>query len=44
MIINLGLEYGKKGTRTNGLIEENYINVTVALSLSDLWFIKRKID
>jgi hypothetical protein len=42
--INLGLEYGKKGTRTNGLIEENYINVTVALSLSDLWFIKRKID
>jgi hypothetical protein len=42
--INLGLEYGKKGTRTNGLIEENYFNVTVALSLSDLWFIKRKID
>jgi hypothetical protein len=42
--INLGLEYGKKGTRANGLIEENYINVTVALSLNDLWFIKRKID
>jgi hypothetical protein len=42
--INLGVEYGKKGTRTNGLIEENYVNVTVGLSLSDLWFIKRKID
>lgn len=42
--INLGVEYGKKGSRTNGLIEENYVNVTVGLSLSDLWFIKRKID
>ncbi len=42
--INLGVEYGKKGTRANGLIEENYVNVTVGLSLSDLWFIKRKID
>jgi hypothetical protein len=42
--INLGLELGKKGTNSNGLIEENYLNVTVGLSLSDLWFIKRKID
>ena len=42
--INLGVELGKKGTTSNGLIEENYINVTVGLSLSDLWFIKRKID
>lgn len=42
--INLGLELGKKGTNSNGLIEENYVNVTVGLSLSDLWFIKRKID
>jgi hypothetical protein len=42
--INLGLELGKKGTNSNGLIEENYVNLTVGLSLSDLWFIKRKID
>ena len=42
--INLGLELGKKGTNSNGLIEENYVNVTVGLSLSDIWFIKRKID
>jgi hypothetical protein len=42
--INLGVELGKRGTTTSGLIEENYINVTVGLSLSDLWFIKRKID
>ena len=42
--INLGVELGKRGTTTSGLIEENYINVTVGLSLSDIWFIKRKID
>ena len=42
--INLGVELGKKGTTSSGLIEENYVNVTVGLSLSDLWFIKRKID
>lgn len=42
--INLGLEYGKRGTTTNGLIEENYFNLNIGLSLSDLWFKKRKID
>jgi hypothetical protein len=42
--INLGLELGKKGTNSNGLIEENYVNIIIGLSLSDIWFIKRKID
>lgn len=42
--INLGFEFGKKGTTTNNLIEENYFNVSVGLSLNDIWFKKRKID
>lgn len=42
--INLGFEFGKKGTTTNNLIEEKYFNVSVGLSLSDIWFKKRKID
>lgn len=42
--INLGVEFGKRGTTASGLIEENYVNVIVGLSLSDIWFIKRKID
>lgn len=42
--INLGFEFGKKGTTANGLIEENYFNVSVGLSLNDVWFKKRKID
>ncbi len=42
--INLGLEYGKRGTTSSGLIQENYFNVRVGLSLNDIWFIKRRID
>ena len=42
--INLGFEFGKKGTTSNGLIEENYFNLSVGLSLNDIWFKKRKID
>ncbi len=42
--INVGVEFGKKGTTSNGLIEENYFNLSIGLSLSDKWFRKRKID
>lgn len=42
--VNLGFEFGKKGTTSNGLIEENYFNLSVGLSLNDIWFRKRKID
>lgn len=42
--INLGFEYGQRGTTSNGLIKEDYFNVTVGLSLNDIWFSKRKID
>lgn len=42
--INLGFEYGKKGTTSNGLIQENYFNFNVGLSFSDRWFVKPKYD
>ncbi|WP_318641296.1 hypothetical protein [Flavobacterium ardleyense] len=42
--INLGIEYGKRGTTASGLVQENYLNVSVGLSFSDRWFVKRKID
>jgi hypothetical protein len=42
--INLGLEIGKKGTKYYGLVEENYFNISVGLSLSERWFVKRKYD
>jgi hypothetical protein len=42
--INIGLEMGKRGTTYYNLVEENYFNLSVGLSLSDRWFVKRKID
>ncbi|NVJ88297.1 MAG: hypothetical protein HWD82_02500 [Flavobacteriaceae bacterium] len=43
--INVGVEYGQRGTLENNLVKENYLNLRLSLSLTDLnWFQKRKID
>ena len=42
--INIGMEYGRKGTKAADLVRENYINFTVSLSLNDQWFVKRKYN
>lgn len=42
--IDLGFEFGKRGTTSNGLIQENYFNINIGLSLSDKWFRKTLID
>ena len=42
--INVNFEYGKRGTKYYNLVEENYFNISIGLSLSDKWFIKRKFD
>lgn len=42
--INLGFEFGKKGTTNQNLIQENYFNFNVGFSLNDLWFRKREIN
>ena len=42
--LNLGFEFGKRGTTDNGLIEENYFNFKLGLSLSNKWFRKREIN
>ncbi len=41
---NLGLELGKRGTTNSHLIQENFINFQISLSLNDRWFQKRKYD
>jgi len=40
--VNITAEYIKRGTTNNGLIEENYFNLTLGLNLNDKWFTKRK--
>jgi len=42
--INFGAELGRRGTRANNLVEENYSNFSISLSLNDRWFVKRKYD
>ncbi|MEM8926939.1 MAG: hypothetical protein AAGC45_01955 [Bacteroidota bacterium] len=42
--LNIGFELGRRGTRAAGLLEENYFNVSIGISLNALWFQKRKIN
>ena len=41
---NLGIEIGKRGTTNQNLVEENFINFQISLSLNDRWFVKRKYN
>ncbi|TYA92359.1 hypothetical protein [Seonamhaeicola marinus] len=41
---NFGVEIGKRGTTNNNLIQENFINFQLSLSLGDRWFQKRKYN
>ena len=41
--VNLGIELGKRGTTDNNLIEEEFFNFRLSLSLNDKWFRKQKI-
>ena len=41
---NLGFEIGRRGTREQNLILENFFNFHISLSLNDRWFEKRKYN
>jgi len=40
--LNLGFEFGKKGTTSNDLVQENYLIINLGFSLNDKWFVKSK--
>ena len=42
--VNLGFEFGKRGTTNNNLVQENFFNLRISLSLNDRWFEKRKYN
>ena len=42
--LNVGFEIGKRGTTRANLIQENYMNIILSLSLNDKWFTPRKYD
>nr|WP_321232010.1 hypothetical protein [uncultured Psychroserpens sp.] len=41
---NIGFEFGRRGTTDQNLIQENFFNVNISLSLNDVWFQKRKYN
>ena len=43
-IVNIGAQFGKRGTAENNLVEEKYIKFHLAFTFNDKWFTKRKID
>ncbi|WP_353168397.1 hypothetical protein [Flavobacterium sp.] len=38
--MNLGIEYGSRGTTRNGLIKEDYFSINIGLLFNDKWFRK----
>jgi hypothetical protein len=42
-VINTTFEFGQRGDK-NSLIRESFFQIGVGLSLSDIWFVKRKYD
>lgn len=42
--VNFGIEFGKKGTTTAGLVQENYVNFSLSFSFNDKWFVKSKFN
>lgn len=41
---NMGFEFGKRGTTNQNLIQENFVNFQLSLSLNDRWFQKIKYN
>ena len=42
--VNTTVDFGKRGTTNEDLVEENFVNFQLSLSLNDRWFIKRKYN
>lgn len=42
--VNVGIEFGKRGTTSAGLVQENYMNFSVGFSFNDRWFVKSKFN
>ena len=42
--VNIGVEFGKRGTMSAGLIQENYVNFSASFSFNDKWFVKSKFN
>jgi len=42
--LNVGFEFGARGTTNDGLIQENFFRFTLGVGVFERWFIQRKYD
>jgi len=42
--MNIGVEYGSRGTTSANLVKENFFNFNLSFSFNDKWFQRRRID
>jgi len=42
--LNIGFEYGQRGTSNSGLIKENFFKLSLSLSLNEKWFVRSRFD
>lgn len=42
--IDLGIELGQRGTLSNNLIRQNFVNLKIGINFADRWFVKRLYD
>lgn len=41
-MVNLAVEIGQRGTTSNGLLKENYVRLSLGISIYERWFIRSK--
>ena len=42
--LNLGFEFGKRGTTNNGLVQEDFFSLRLGVTLNDRWFVRNKYN
>ena len=42
--LNIGLEYGSRGSNNSTMLEEKFWTLRLGFSLNDRWFVKRKYN
>ena len=43
-VVNISVQYGKLGTISNNLLQEEYVRITLGFTFNKRWFIKYKYD
>ncbi len=42
--LTVGMDFGQRGSKANGLVRERYVSFNIGLNIHDIWFIKTRYD